>query len=414
MFTPFPYRLLILFAIFLGGTTATNAQTAKINLFIDCNCDRSYLRQEINYVNHVRDQALADIQLFIYDIRMGNGGRSYTLSFEGKNEFKDIKQELIYKTSPNMTNDEIRRGLKDKLSLGLLAYLLKSDQADQIEFTISQEEQSAEQQSIIVEDDPWNNWIFEIRGEAELEKEASRSGVDMEFGFEGDHVTEDWRIRADLEFNHSESEFKSGDEEFISKRQRHYAFGSVVRSLSSHWSAGIFSGIQHNTYNNIDVSYSLRPAIEYNIFPYREVLRREVVIAYSAGFLQNNYIKSTIFGEKREALLNQSLEMQARFRQPWGDVFANLEVSSFLHDLSKNRIELFSRVSIRVFKGLSVSFSANLDLIRDQINLPAGEASIEDILLRQRQIATNFQFSTGIGVSYTFGSAFNNIINTRM
>ena len=42
------------------------------------------------------------------------------------------------------------------------------------------------------------------------------------------------------------------------------------------------------------------------------------------------------------------------------------------------------------------------------------EASIEDLLLRQRQISTNFQNRISLGLSYTFGSIFNNIVNTRL
>jgi len=52
--------------------------------------------------------------------------------------------------------------------------------------------------------------------------------------------------------------------------------------------------------------------------------------------------------------------------------------------------------------------------VRHQINLPAGSASLEDVLLQQKQIATDFETGFRVGVSYTFGSAFNNIINTRL
>jgi hypothetical protein len=63
---------------------------------------------------------------------------------------------------------------------------------------------------------------------------------------------------------------------------------------------------------------------------------------------------------------------------------------------------------------LSVRFSGRFEIIRDQINLPSGDASIEDVLLQQKQIATDFEMGFDVGLSYTFGSAFNNIINTRL
>jgi len=40
----------------------------QLKLFVDCNCEKSYVRQEIKFVNHVRDQAQANVQLFIYDM----------------------------------------------------------------------------------------------------------------------------------------------------------------------------------------------------------------------------------------------------------------------------------------------------------------------------------------------------------
>lgn len=40
--------------------------------------------------------------------------------------------------------------------------------------------------------------------------------------------------------------------------------------------------------------------------------------------------------------------------------------------------------------------------------------SLEDVLLQQKQIATNFEIRFGVDLSYTFGSAFNNVINIRL
>ena len=158
----------------------------------------------------------------------------------------------------------------------------------------------------------------------------------------------------------------------------------------------------------------LRPAIEYNIFPYREVLRREIVFAYKIGYLYNNYIETTIFGKDQESFFNHSLNVQVRFRQPWGNVSSVFSASSFLSDWTKNRLQMNSWLSVRIFKGLAVRFSGDVKFIKDQINLPAGSASIEDVLLQQKQIATNYEMGFGIGLSYTFGSAFNNVINTRL
>jgi len=381
-------------------------------MFMDCNCDKNFLRQELSYINHVRDQALADIQLFINNISTGGGGENYNLNFIGKNDFKEINHELTYQTQPMMTRDEIRKGLARKISMGLVPYLAETELGDQIEISIPK--RSLEQPETTLVEDPWNFWIFEISGEGEIENETSRKETDWELAFEADHVTEDWRIRTDIRFNYAQSRFQQDDEAFLSKRSRHFGDGSLVRSLSEQWSAGVFGGISHNTYRNLDLSYYFRPAVEYNIFPYREVLRREITFAYKIGMLYNNYIDETIYGEDAEYLFNHSLDVRLRYRQPWGDISASLEASTFLHDFSKNSLEFSGWTSVRILKGLAIRVSANMDIIRDQLSLPAGDASLEDLLLRQRQIATDFEMGLGVGISYTFGSAFNNIINTRL
>ena len=384
----------------------------SIKLFIDCRCEKSYLQQEINFVNHVRDQGLANVILMIYDIANGSGGRTYKLDFKGTGDYEGMAQELSFDSNVNMTSDDVRKGLLEVVKNGLLKYLLESDLSDKISYKIT-DEGLAKRQDINF-DDPWNNWIFEVYGEAELDKEASRKEFEYEIGFESDKVTEKWRVRVDVQMNLANSKFIQEDEEFTSNRERYFGYGSIVRSLSNHWSMGIFAGASHDTYTNINLATNLTPAIEYNIFPYREVLRREIVFAYKIGYAHNDYIETTIFGEDGESIFNHSLDIQARFRQPWGNLYSRLRASTFLNDFSKNRVQFNGSVSVRVFKGMAVRFSGSLQLIRDQINLPAGSASLEDVLLQQKQIATDFETGFRIGVSYTFGSVFNNIINTRL
>lgn len=384
----------------------------ELKLFVDCSCEKSYIRQEITFVNHVRDQAQANVQLFIYDIANGSGGRTYKLEYKGLSDYVNISETVDYDTNVNMTADEVRKGLVKAIKKGLLSYLIVSDLADNIEYKITNSG-LAERQDIDF-DDPWNNWIFEIYGEAELNKESSRKEFEYELGFESDRVTEKWRVRTDVQMNQARSEFTRDDETFTSERFRYFAAGSIVRSLNDHWSTGIFTGLRHDTFTNLDFRYYFNPAIEYNIFPYKEVLRREIVFAYRIGYFHNDYIEATIFNKLTEGIFNHSLDVQVRYRQPWGNIYTRLRASTFLNDFEKNRVQLFGRFSVRLIKGLSVRFSGNFEIIRDQINLPSGDASIEDVLLQQKQIATDYELGFSVGLSYTFGSAFNNIINTRL
>jgi len=113
-------------------------------------------------------------------------------------------------------------------------------------------------------------------------------------------------------------------------------------------------------------------------------------------------------------LFTQSLTLNLRIRKNWGTLSSYWVTSQFLNGENQHRFTANNYVDLRIMQGLSLRISGRFQLIRDQINLPKGEVSIEDLLLRQRQIATNFQNRISLGLSYTFGSIFNNIVNTRL
>jgi len=414
------WALCVLLCVSGTPLLATDTPPDAIKVNIECrSCDMAYIRNEVDYINHVRDQDLADVQIFINRIQTGSGGQTYELAFKGFGKFEGVNQEVTFDAPPMATPDEVRQGLVQRIKAGLVMYLLQTDQIDnidvQIDAALKSEEESTSEATTHMQEDPWKYWIFEVYGQGSMSKETSRSEAELEVGFSGDKVTEDWRIRTRAELNYEENVFEQEEEDdIVTTRERNFFSGSAVRSLTNHWSTGLFGSVWHNTFANFQIATRVSPALEYSLFPYKEVIRREITFAYRVGYSYNNYIDETIFGEMEEHLFNQSLDIRARFRQPWGTVFSRFEVSSFLHDFSKNRLEFDSFADIRIFKGLAVRVSADMNLIRDQITLPKGGASIEDILLRQRQIATDFEMRLSLGLSYTFGSAFNNIVNTRL
>ena len=51
--------------------------------------------------------------------------------------------------------------------------------------------------------------------------------------------------------------------------------------------------------------------------------------------------------------------------------------------------------------------------MRDQISLAKGELSEAEILLRLQEVATGYTYFGGVGLTYTFGSIYNNVVNPR-
>ena len=113
-------------------------------------------------------------------------------------------------------------------------------------------------------------------------------------------------------------------------------------------------------------------------------------------------------------MTSQTLSLNVRFRQKWGNISSYLNATQFLNDGSKKRLSLRSDLDIRVFEGLAVRLSGNINLIREQYNLAARSTSIEELLLQQRQIATDYKTSFSVGLSYTFGSIYNSIIKNTI
>ena len=52
-------------------------------------------------------------------------------------------------------------------------------------------------------------------------------------------------------------------------------------------------------------------------------------------------------------------------------------------------------------------------MIRDQLSLPMKDATEEEILLNIRQLATQYYYFASIGLRYTFGSIYSNVVNPR-
>ena len=406
-------KKILFIIIILNFSFNLKGQNKLPKFYIKCErCDNNFLKNEISYVDHVRDQGLADIQLFIYRNRNANNGNRYTLDYIGANKFSDNKISLTLDTNPKMTRDEIRNSLKRKIELGLIHYLMKTDIADNI--LISIDSQISNVNSNESSSDKWKNWVFQTAGEANFENETSRKQSNFEIQFDADKVTDKIKLQIDLDFERSNNRYENDDNTFISKRNRKNLTIKSVWSINDKWSTGVIAGLGGDTYQNINFRHWVQPAIEYSFFPYNEFVRREMVINYGIGYGYRNYIEETIYNKFEEYVYVHQIGFETRFRQPWGEIYARLSGKSFLQEPSKNSMRLNSWFSIRVFEGLSFRIGGEIELIRDQISLPKGNASIEDLLLQQKEIATDFYSEFRVGLSYTFGSAFNNYLNSRL
>jgi len=183
--------------------------------------------------------------------------------------------------------------------------------------------------------------------------------------------------------------------------------------MSPHLSVGATTRLESSVYSNYDYAFRFAPAIEYNIFPYSESSRRSLLFRYTAGVTRNDYDQETFYFRTTETLASQSLEASYGVQQLWGGAWLRAQYSSYLHDLGLNRLELNGNFDINVSRGLSLNLGGRFERVRDQISLPRGELTDDEVLLNRRQQETGHRLRLNMGMSYRFGSIYNNVVNTR-
>lgn len=409
-------RILFLFVALITSVAAF-AQTAEdqINVYLNCpGCDLNYVKNEINFVNYANDPLRAQVHILVSTQTTGGSGAVHQLEFLGKEGFDGDKFTLKFQAEPTMTDLEKQQGLVRTLKLGLVPFVAQTPMAPTLNFTEKKAE--APKQTIPVGKSKklMDSWLFETYANFNLDKESLRSTFDLRYGLYAEHLSPEWRIRIEPSFYFQERVVRTDEEEIRSYRRQNGYNGKIVKSLGKHWSLGVFNNIYSNTYNNVKLGMWIAPAVEYSFLPYSEVVTREFTVAYHIGRLSNRYFEETIFLKMEDKIYSHFMDVNLRLRREWGDVNMVMQGSCFLNDWSRNHLSINGRVGVRVFKGMTLNMGGTFRIVNDQITLPRGDTTLEDILLGQKQLATAYNSNVNFGVRYTFGALYNNVVNTRL
>ena len=331
----------------------------------------------------------------------------YTLAFIGQGEFSDLNNTLIYASNRTNTREEIRRGYVEILKMGLLPYAARTPIC-----TLLGVEFKREVRPNAIKD-KWNYWVFSLSVNGRINGESARSSTNLYGNFSANRVTPESKLRLGINARLEERKYEYEDETIISNQEEGTFSGLYAISLSEHWSIGAFLTVSSDSYRNINFSINPAPAVEYNFFPYSVSTRRQLRFTYKLGYSYSKYREETIYEKMSDNLLGQNLEITFELNEPWGTLEASVEGSHYFHDFSKNRIQLDTEISFQIWKGLSLRIDARYERIRDQLALEKGERTLEEILLRQKELATDYEYSLSIGLSYTFGSIYSNVVNPR-
>lgn len=404
--------ILLLSSGVISADDETNQTDSSIQdglkIYIDCNsCDFDYLRREISFVNFVRDRKQADVHLLVTRQRTGSGGRDYKVEFIGQNNFENMSDTLSFQTLESDTEDIIRTKTMKIFKAGLIRFVSNLPIINEISINYTK---PAEKEEVV---DKWNHWVIDISGHSWLNGQKSYRSLNANGNINARRVTEGSRLRFGLWANYNEDKFDYEDYKALSISRSKGIDGSLVFSINDHWSWGYFYDIYSSSYSNKKIQINSTPAIEYNIFPYAESSRRELRIQYLVGLNYVKYEEETIYFKSKEWLTRHTLRTTLEMVQPWGSAEATISASSYLHDFKKNRLQFFGDLSVRLFEGFSFDINGQVSRIRDQLSLRRGIASDEEVLLRQHELATSYSYWLSFGFTYSFGSIYNNIVNSR-
>jgi len=377
-------------------------------VYIDCGiCDIDHIRTEITFVNYVRDRKEADVHVLVTSLRTGAGGREYTIAFIGQHRFEGIDDTHKYFTEKTETEDEIREGMAKALKVGLMSYVAKTAISSRIQISYSEEEQEA------AVEDRWNYWVFSLSGSGRIGGEEYYKSSSISGSFDASRVTPELKISLSIYGSHYNENFEYDSTSLESTKDSLSLGGLVVKSLSDHWSYGAYFDSGSSSYENIKFGFTLQPAVEYNLFPYSQSTRRQLRLLYRIGFNSVQYREETIYDKMKEILWKHSLSITFDIKEKWGSISTTLSGSQYFHDASFYRLTLFNILSIQVVKGLNFFAFGGGSKIHDQLSLVKGDISLDEVLLRRREIATGYDYFVSVGLSFTFGSIYTNVVNPR-
>jgi hypothetical protein len=387
-----------------------NLSYKKLNVYLKGSDDLAkYFKANFDLVNYTRDPGTADIMILILNHSNANGGDSYKVIFEGGKDFAGTNDTLRISFQKSDSEETKYLGLLKIFKIGLVRYMSHTGYINglKIKYVTGPDVRRPKLK------DNWDFWVFSLSSSGALKAEESKK----DYAFEGEALanreTNQSKIKLAVTLN---NELQSFDVDSITTKSVSRSLdlkGTYVKSLGEHFSAGFYSEYYSSSFDNIKSEIKISPAVEYDYFPYSESLSREFTLKYMIGISDYRYYEETIYGKTKQNLFSHSIKVKYEFKEIWGNAQFSLEGSQFLNDLNKNRLEFSSDLDIRIFEGFYVTASLDMNWIHDQLYLPAQGATEAEILLNQKQLASQYKVKLNLGLTYSFGSIYNNVINTR-
>jgi hypothetical protein len=394
--------------------------SGSIKVFLDCRgdtnqgCQADFFVTELPYVTWTRDRLFADVQFLVTTIQTGSGAYRYTVSALGRGRYDGRADTSVVATLPNESEDGIRRKLSASMALLLVPYVRETAVAPRLRVVYDAPANATQATPASVRD-RWNFFVLQLQGNGFLQTESRQAFANVDADIRIRRVTERNAIRFGWIQSVRYNRFEIDDSTVVTNTVRNgVAFARGVKALGPRLSVGLLTNAGFSEFTNTEFFWRAAPVIEYNLFPWKEATSRQIALSYGLGPRFFRWKERTIFDRTSEWRLQQELVLGSDVRQSWGSVNASVRYASYIPELKRWNLSLTGQSSLNLVKGLSFNLGGGATLIRDQIFLAAAGQTPEEILTQRRALASNFSVFVFTGLSYSFGSIYNSVVNPRL
>ena len=399
----------------VGRAQDSTTSRPLVRAYISCSqCDEDYLREQVGFVNLVRDPQLADVTVQVTGLPNASGGRTYSIEVIGTRHGARSADTLLVDISVNMTNIEGRDMLVRAVKVALVPFVQNSEALPHLDVSYKPPT-TTQVNATRGEKDKWQGWVFRVSGQGNVEGDDNYKSRGGNGSMSANRVTEALKVSFSVKGEYMRTRYKLSDSSTLVSYARAWnTRGLIVQSLGDHFSLGVLADAGSSIFENTRRYLRAGPVLEYDFYPYREATQRQVMLRYSIGVRANRYVDTTIYGVVAESRPHHELSLSPNIQRPWGDIFGTTVWSQYLNDPTKRRLTTNLGVNFRITAGLSVNFYGAYSYIRDQLNISGVDLTDEERLLRLRELQSGSYFFTAVGLSYTFGSVFSNVVNPRL
>jgi len=406
---------LVLVLFIFSATKAQNVSSQKLKVYIDCRlgCDFTYFKSEINIVDFVLDRVDADVYVLLTGQRMGGGGIEYTMNFYGQDKYQNYIDTLVFTTTPNATVSVVRKKILQYLMLGFSPLIAKTPYASKVKIDMKAAGSADLTKNENDTHDQWNFWVFSVAASGQFNADKVYKNSVIGSDISANRTTKKLKLGFSLNGNLYNSLYTYDTTQFRVKNSNYRLYHTLVKSFSDHWSYGYQTTFSSSTFDNIKLKLSFNPAIEYNVYKYKEVNDRFFVLRYGVFVTHNDYYDTTIYNKINETYLGHRFSGAITLNKKWGTFNGGLNYSNYFFNWALYTVGLNANTDVRIGSGLSFFVHLNASIVHNQVNLIKGIVTQQELLTRQRQLGSTYNYNTSFGLAFRFGSILNNFVNPR-